>query len=144
MTSPSKRELKDRLHNCWKKDIRWDLYPEIVKTVSAIYVYYNNYTTEKNLATFLFQGFQQLSNAISMPPTSVLAGLLMILRFCMSHSVTEVEKTDWIEPVLLWVSICMPTMFLSQVNIFGGRGISDSHELAVFLQLYGGGGKCNE
>ena len=28
-------------------------------------------------------------------------------------------------------------MFLSQVNIFRGRGLSDSHELAVFLQLYG-------
>lgn len=29
------------------------------------------------------------------------------------------------------------SMFLSQVNIFRGRGLSDSHELAVFLQLYG-------
>ena len=28
-------------------------------------------------------------------------------------------------------------MFLSQVNVFRGRGLSDSHELAVFLQLYG-------
>ena len=29
------------------------------------------------------------------------------------------------------------SMFLSQVNVFRGRGVSDSHELAVFLQLYG-------
>jgi len=29
------------------------------------------------------------------------------------------------------------SVFLSQVNIFRGRGLSDSHELAVFLQLYG-------
>ena len=29
-------------------------------------------------------------------------------------------------------------MFLSLVNIFKGRGLSDSHELAIFLQLYGG------
>lgn len=28
-------------------------------------------------------------------------------------------------------------MFLSQVNIFRGKGLSDSHELALFLQLYG-------
>ena len=42
-------------------------------------------------------------------------------------------------------------MFLSQVNIFRGRGLSDSHQLAVFLQLYGseqwvrrtGKAKCN-
>ena len=132
-----------------------------------------------------------------MAPSAVLAGLLMIVSFCMSHSVVEVEGTDWVEPVLLWIAICMPTgmgksslckflrklvrdaqkhrgleskdcswlsddqsfekmgdlmfqnhwkllglydelsMFLSQVNIFRGRGLSDSHELAVFLQLYG-------
>ena len=131
-----------------------------------------------------------------MPSTSVLAGLLIILSFSMSHSVVEVEKTNWTEPVLLWISICLPTgmgksslcrflrklindvqvtlatdetsswfcddqsfekmgdlmyqnhwkllglydelpMFLSQVNVFRGRGLSDSHELAVFLQLYG-------
>ena len=132
-----------------------------------------------------------------MPATAVLAGLLLIVSFSMSHSVVEVEGTDWLEPVLLWISICMPTgmgksslckflrklviqaqmqcglddatpswmlddqsfekmgdlmhqnhwklyglydelpMFLSQVNIFRGRGLSDSHELAIFLQLYG-------
>ena len=27
-------------------------------------------------------------------------------------------------------------MFLSQINVFRGRGLSDSHELAIFLQLY--------
>ena len=107
------------------------------------------------------------------------------------------EATDWVEPVLLWVAICMPTgsgkstlckflqslvdkarsncgltdadpswylddqsfekmgslmaenhcklaglydelaMFLSQINVFRGRGLSDSHELSLFLQLYG-------
>ena len=29
-------------------------------------------------------------------------------------------------------------MFLSQMNVFRGRGWSDSHELALLLQLYGG------
>ena len=115
----------------------------------------------------------------------------------MSHSTVEVEATDWVEPVLLWISICMPTgsgksalckflkslvsnaragcgltdldpswclddqsfekmgslmaenhckilglydelaMFLSQINVFRGRGLTDSHELAQFLQFYG-------
>lgn len=132
-----------------------------------------------------------------MPATAVLAGLLIIISFSISHSVVEVEGTDWVEPVLVWISICMPTgmgksslckllrklvlqaqaqcglddpstswmlddqsfekmgdlmhqnhwkllglydelpMFLSQINIFRGRGVTDSHELAVFLQLYG-------
>lgn len=116
----------------------------------------------------------------------------------MSHSTIEVQDTDWIEPVLVWIGICMPTgsgksglckflknlikkateeagmsaegaswclddqsfekmgalmadnhgksigvydelaMFLSQINVFRSRGLCDSHELAVFLQLYGG------
>ena len=136
--------------------------------------------------------------AISMSPTAVLAGLILILSFTMSHSVVEIEGTDWREPVLLWLSICMPTgmgksslcrflrnrikaakalcgladnpsqwlcddqsfekmgdlmsqnhwkllglydelpMFFSQINVLRARGgVSDSHELSVFLQLYG-------
>ena len=126
----------------------------------------------------------------------MLAGLLLTVGFSMSHSVVEVEGTEWVEPVLLWIAICMPTgsgksalckylkglvdkarescglsisdpswclddqsfekmgslmadnnckllglydelaMFLSQINVFRGRGLSDSHELSLFLQLY--------
>lgn len=141
-----------------------------------------------------------------MPATAVLFGLLLIVSFSMSHCAVEVEGTDWVEPVLLWISVCMPTgsgktslckylkrlvdkthanieedehswylddqsfekmgammcdnysklmglydelaMFLSQMNIFRGKGVADSHELAVFLQLYGANswvrktGKC--
>lgn len=29
------------------------------------------------------------------------------------------------------------TMFLAQMNVFRGKGVTDSHELAVFLQLHG-------
>ena len=132
-----------------------------------------------------------------MPPVAVLAGLLLTVSFAMSHSVVQVEGTDWMEPVLLWIAICMPTgsgksalckflkslverarqecnlteddpswclddqsfekmgaimaenhgkllglydelaMFLSQINVFRSKGLSDSHEMAVFLQLYG-------
>lgn len=127
---------------------------------------------------------------------AVLAGLLLTVSFTMTHSVVQVEGTEWIEPVLLWIAICMPTgseksalckflkslvdkarkncglthsdptwclddqsfekmgalmsenhskllglydelaMFLSQINVFRGRGVSDSHEVALFLQLY--------
>ena len=44
-----------------------------------------------------------------MPAAAVLYGLLVVVSFSMSHSIVEVEGTDWLEPVLLWVSICMPT-----------------------------------
>ena len=118
---------------------------------------------------------------------------IVTVGFAMSHSCVHVQGTDWMEPVLLWIAICMPTgsgksalcksivdtarkeckftdedpswclddqsfeklgaimadnhgkllglydelsMFLSQINVFRSRGLSDSHELAVFLQLY--------
>ena len=44
-----------------------------------------------------------------MPSVAVLAGLILIVSFGMSHSTVAVEGTDWIEPVLLWISVCMPT-----------------------------------
>lgn len=44
-----------------------------------------------------------------MAPSAVLSGLILIVSFCMFHSVVEVEGTDWLEPVLLWIAICMPT-----------------------------------
>ena len=130
-----------------------------------------------------------------MPATAVLFGLLVVVSFSMSHSAVEIEGTDWVEPVLLWISICMPTgsgksslckflkrlvddtrvctgidspswllddqsfekmgalmhennskllalcdelaMFLSQMSVFRSKGGADSHELALFMQLYG-------
>ena len=42
-----------------------------------------------------------------MPPTAVLAGLLTIVSFSMSHSIVKVDESELC--VLLWISICMPT-----------------------------------
>ena len=44
-----------------------------------------------------------------MQPIAALAGLLVTVGFAMSHSVVEVAGTDWVEPVLLCVAICMKT-----------------------------------
>ena len=43
---------------------------------------------------------------MSMPSTAVLSGLMIIMSFMLSHSNISVE---WVEPVILWVSIGMPT-----------------------------------
>ena len=40
---------------------------------------------------------------------AVAAGLLLTVGFAMSHSTVQVEGNDWVEPVILWISICMPT-----------------------------------
>ena len=44
-----------------------------------------------------------------MPPTAVLGGLLVIVSFAMSHAVVGIPRTEWTEPVLLWIAIGMPT-----------------------------------
>ena len=118
--------------------------------------------------------------------------------YFLAHSVVSVPGTDWTEPVILWLSIVMPTgsgksalykllmqlvhdtrkrckldhssatwtldeasfekmgalmsendgrllglydeltTFLTQINLYKSKGLSDSHDLAVFLQLYNG------
>lgn len=116
----------------------------------------------------------------------------------MSPSFIEVTGTDWKEPILVWLTVCMQSgggkstlfrhiyklierirsglhlkendpswvfedasfekmgalmkenscrllgfydelsTFLTQINLYHGRALSDSHELALFLQLYNG------
>ena len=133
-----------------------------------------------------------------MPPTAVLTGLLIVAAFCISHASVSIPHTEWTEPILLWVSIGMPTgsgksplykfllgllrkarlaigmdeanspwlleeatfekmgammaenhckllglydelaSFLTQINLYKARGLSDSHDLALFLSLYNG------
>lgn len=135
---------------------------------------------------------------MSLPPTAVLCGYIMLGSFMLSPSVIKVPGTNWIEPVLVWLTVAMPTgsgkstlfrhlysilqevrekcevsdkdpswvfddatfekmgalmkenscrligfydelsAFLTQINLYRGRGLSDSHEMALFLQLYNG------
>lgn len=135
---------------------------------------------------------------MSMPPSAVLSGLIVTTGFCMSHASVSVPDTEWVEPVLIWIAIGMPTgsgksplykyllsllrkarsklklketdpswlleeatfekmgammadnhskllglydelsSFLTQINLYKSRGLSDSHDLALFLQLYNG------
>lgn len=133
-----------------------------------------------------------------MPPSAVLVGLLPVISYSMSHCSIEIDGTDWVEPVILWISISMITgsgksglckflkgilenahkiyagkedssaaswllddqsfekmgalleenhgkliglydefaLFLSQMNAFRGKGMTQSNEVSVFLQLY--------
>lgn len=130
-----------------------------------------------------------------MPPSAVLSGLIITAGFSISHGSVSVPSKEWVEPILIWVSIGMPTgsgksplykyllgllrktrtkigldetsppwlleeatfekmgammaenhskllglydelsSFLTQ---YKSRGLSDSHDLALFLQLYNG------
>lgn len=58
-----------------------------------------------------------------MPADAVLSGLLLLLSFFISHCRVHVPGTAWIEPVILWIAISMPTgsgktpLFVFLINI---------------------------
>ena len=146
----------------------------------------------------LMQGCEQVGSALNIPANAVLCSYVTLGSFILSPSVIEIPETDWIEPVLIWLTICMPSgsgkstifrhiyniiqnvrvkldvrdeepswtfddasfekmgalmndnscrllgfydelsSFLTQINLYRGRTLSDTHELALFLQLYNG------
>jgi len=131
-----------------------------------------------------------------MPPSAVLSGLLLLTGYRLSHCIIKVPNTNWTEPLLMWLTICMPTgsgktplytflmntlkkvrfhchltdddpswfldeasfemmgalmskndnkllglydelsTFLAQINIYRGKGLIESHDLATFLSMY--------
>lgn len=139
-----------------------------------------------------------MGKALNLSPTAVLGGYLILGSFVLSPASVRVPHTDWEEPVLLWLTVSMPTgsgkstlfrhlydllqrtrtlagitnddpswimddatfekmgalmqenssrllgfydelsAFLTQINLYKGRNLSDSHELALFLQLFNG------
>lgn len=141
-----------------------------------------------------FQGCKQVAKALNVPPTAVLGGYIVLSSFIISPATVLVPGTDWQEPVLLWLTVTMPTgsgkstlfrhlysllsevrdkteveddspawliddatfekmgalmnenasrilgfydelsSFLTQINLFRGRQLSDS----LFLQLFNG------
>ena len=46
---------------------------------------------------------------MSVPPSSILSGLLILTSFILSPTVVEVPGTDWVEPALIWLTVSMPT-----------------------------------
>ena len=61
------------------------------------------------LRTHTLQGCIQVGKALSIPPTAVLGGLLIITSHVISPAVINVSGTEWSETALLWLSVNMPT-----------------------------------
>ena len=55
------------------------------------------------------QGCLQLGKALDMPPTAILSGLLLLVSYCSSDCIVEIPDTQWVEPVLVWITISMPS-----------------------------------
>ena len=139
-----------------------------------------------------------IGDALSVPSTAVLCGLLALASFMLAHSDVSCMGSIWSEPVLVWIAIAMPTgsgksslypfllkiiqdlrsscnrkeihpswtleeasfekmgmimaenngrllglydelsSFLTGINLYNSKGISDSHDIYKFLQLYNG------
>ena len=46
---------------------------------------------------------------MSVPPAAILGGLLILTSLVISPAEVVVPNTDWVEPVLIWLTISMPT-----------------------------------
>ena len=55
------------------------------------------------------QGCSQVAKAMSVSPAAILSGLLILTSFVLSPAVVLVPGTNWEEPVLIWLTISMPT-----------------------------------
>ncbi len=61
------------------------------------------------MCLLLPQGCEQVGMAMNLPPTAVLCGYVVLGSFVLSPSVVKVPGTDWTEPALVWLTVCMPT-----------------------------------
>ena len=104
-------ETKSRLEKCWKVDITWELYPTTIHEVWKLLPIFEILISlgDGFIYAASFQGCAEIGKAMSMPPTAVLGGILVVVAFCMSHGSVSVPGTERVEPILLWVSIGMPT-----------------------------------
>lgn len=50
-----------------------------------------------------------MGKALDMHPTAILSGLLLLVSYCSSDCIVEIPDTEWIEPVLVWITISMPS-----------------------------------
>ena len=57
------------------------------------------------------QGCEQVGQALNIPATAVLCGYIILGSFVLSPSIVKRPSTDWEEPVLVWLTVCMPTLF---------------------------------
>ena len=96
------------------------------------YICWAVYTTECLTHTvFLLQGCEQMAKALSVPRTSILCCLLLLIA---GHSIVVVKGTDWIEPVIVWLTVVMPSG--SGLYFVRYLGFSTRHESAkVYHQL---------
>lgn len=79
---------------------------------------------------------------MNLPLTAVLCGYIVLGSFMLSPSLVKVPGTDWIEPVLAWLTVSMPTgsgkstlfrhLYSMMQEIRMACGVSDNEPTWVF------------
>ena len=103
------RETRQRLEKCWSLELDWNLFPDSLKEVKLASSLTRVSFPIINYKILCLQGCFQVSTALCIPPVAVLGGLVTLTSYVISPSVVQVPGTEWREPVLVWLSINMPT-----------------------------------
>ena len=79
---------------------------------------------------------------MNLPPLAVLSGYIVLGGYMLSPSVVKVDGTDRSEPVLIWLTICMPTgsgksslfhhLFSILQNVCSKCGVTDEDPSWIF------------
>lgn len=80
------------------------------------------------------QGCFQVAKAMSVPPSAILSGLLILTSYVLSPAAVAVPGTDWVEPAIIWLAISMPT---------GSRKTTVHQFLRTLLQAVREQAKCS-
>ena len=65
--------------------------------------------TSYNFRLYFYQGCHQIGRSLSLPATAVLGGFVALTSHVISPAVVTIPDINWSEPVLVWMSINMPT-----------------------------------
>ena len=57
----------------------------------------------------MFQGCISVGKALHLPTASILSGYCLLGSYLLSPETVCFPGTEWSEPVLLWLTVCMPT-----------------------------------
>ena len=57
----------------------------------------------------IVQMFEIIARSLSVPTTILLLGFLTVTQFAIGESYVQIEDTEWIEPLIVWIILHMPS-----------------------------------
>ena len=148
-------ETQSMLEKCWRVDVNWSYYPDVIHQVSAKLLLDSDPASASTSTEWVEPVLLWVS--IGMPTGSGKSPLFKYLLTLLRKERVRCGL-DETSPALQLEEATFEKMgammaknhskllglydelstFLTRINLFKSRGISDSHDLALFLQLYNG------